>query len=102
MNNLNFQLFANDFVKIIKKLAPYRTGNLRNNSVQFFFEDGKIKKAVIYVNEDIAPYMPFTNEPWTASRWNGKQNPNEGWWDDSIEIAIRKLCNKFGGTYRKE
>ncbi len=29
-------------------------------------------------------YMPYTNEKWISPKWNGKKNPNEAWWQQSI------------------
>ncbi|MBQ0099308.1 MAG: hypothetical protein KBS91_02035, partial [Firmicutes bacterium] len=45
----------------------------------------------IYINEDIAPYMPFTNEKWVAKRWNGKQNPNEQWFDNAVKFIVDEI-----------
>lgn len=48
-------------------------------------------------SKGIAPYMPYTNEPWISPRWNGKQNPNEGWWNDAIEFIIQYMAKRLGG-----
>lgn len=55
---------------------------------------GKKKRA-----DGIAPYMPYTNEPWLSPRWNGKQNPNEGWWNDSIEFIVQYIGKRLGGEF---
>lgn len=80
----------------LKNSSPIRTGNLRYNSIKNRNMNGKM--AIIYVDEGIAPYMPFTNEKWISPRWHGKRNPNEKWFDktakrlaDAIEQAYPML-----------
>lgn len=55
-------------------------------------------EAKIYVDKKIAPYVPYTNETWVAERWNGKQNPNEAWWQNAIAQIVEQLNQEFGGT----
>ena len=91
--------------RYIQKQSPIDTGNLRS-SIRL----EQIRRLVyrIYVNwggnpylrdypRGLAPYMPFTNEPWISPRWNGKKNPNEGWWENACENVIKILANKTGG-----
>lgn len=59
------------------------TGNLAFDATKIEHESDK--QVMIYVDEDIAPYMPYTNEPWISPKWNGKKNPNEGWFDRVAE-----------------
>lgn len=95
LNILNVVSFV---AEEMKPHTPIRTGNLRYNSIkgeamQFAsFSVGKV-----YIDEDIAPYMPYTNEPWISPKWHGKKNPNEGWFGDSMvqDIAI-KLARELG------
>jgi hypothetical protein len=101
MTDIAFHNFVGDFVRIIRDWAPKDTGNLRFNGIQYVFENGIVKKAIIFVDPDIAPYMLYTNEPWTSTRWNGKQNPNESWFNDAAEYAIKTLSAKYGGVFRK-
>lgn len=82
-------------VKRLKQLAPYDTGNLRNESIVKIRVS--VDKAVIYVNLEQAPYMSYTNEPWIAERWKGKKNPNEAWWNNAIEQIMKEVQEKFGG-----
>lgn len=104
---------TNDIYKIvnrcadyIKKVCPIDTGNLRDSI--------KIKKHKntliyeIYVNwggnaylrdysRGMAPYMPFTNEPWVSAFWNGKKNPNQYWWNKACEYVINDFSKRTGG-----
>lgn len=85
-----------DIVAIIKENSPYRTGNLRHNAIKFRLISSN--KVVIEVNETIAPYMVYTNEPWISPRWNGKTNPNEGWWNRAVERAINETARRLGAV----
>ena len=113
-------------VKDIKKVAPIRTGNLRDS---IRLEEVEPFKWVIYVNagddaflrptyftskkkkpvytisgenlRGIAPYMPFTNEPWISPKWNGRRNPNQGWWQKACAIAMTNLQMRLNGTLEK-
>ena len=71
------------------------TGNLAFNAFQYEITKDEI---VIYVNEDIAPYMPYTNEPWLSPYWNGKKNPNEGWWQRFVDEFAHRLAVKLNGS----
>lgn len=48
----------------------------------------------------IAPYVPYTNEPWISPKWNGKKNPNEGWWDRFVAEFTKRLANKLKGVIK--
>lgn len=106
MTRAKFRRFCNDFVKELRKIAPYDTGNLRKNAIRFVFEG---ETAKIYVDMDIAPYMPYTNEPWISPKWNkgnvqgppppGK-NPNEAWWNNAIPTILSKLLPKYNGDLK--
>lgn len=71
----------------------YKTskGNMAFNSLRDQEEGDTF---VIYMDECIAPYVPYTNEPWLSPRWNGKKNPNEGWW--------RRFCDEFARRFTAE
>lgn len=65
------------------------TGNMAFNALRYQEEGGRF---VIYMDESIAPYVPYTNEPWLSPRWGGKQNPNEGWWQRFCEEFARRFA----------
>ncbi len=86
MTQQEFDSICVRVVDIVRKNAPIDTGNLRYDAIKFEFKSDD--EFIIYVDEDIAPYMPFTNEKWEDKRWKGAKNPNEGWWDNlAKEIA---------------
>lgn len=82
-----------------RPLIPKDTGNMRLNAALIDNEGGG--HWVIYISGDgthgIAPYAPFTNEPWVSPRWNGKKNPNEGWWDKFVDFIVNYIQNALGG-----
>lgn len=76
----------------------YKTssGNMAFNALRYEIEGDEL---VIYIDEDIAPYVYYTNEPWLSPRWKGKANPNQGWWDnDFVPEFVRRLTAALGGT----
>ena len=44
--------------------------------------------------------MLYTNEPWSSTKWNGKTNPNEGWWEVWCEMFMNRLAQKLRGTLK--
>lgn len=76
-------------------IVPRDTGNLARNGIRYEIKDDAF---ILYVDEAIAPYMPYTNEPWTAERWHGKKNPNEGWWDDFADAFANGLATNLRGV----
>ena len=85
-------------VEQLRTLAPYDTGNLALNAVQIEFVNAR--ECHIYVDEAIAPYMPFTNEPWVSPKWDGKKNPNEGWWQNACEYLVGVIQGQLGGELK--
>ena len=99
MTEKRFKEYVNRFAELLRLYAPRDTGNLAFNAIKVEWHSPN--EAEIYVDGDgkegIAPYMPFTNEPWVAERWHGKPNPNQGWWQNAIEQIIAQLNAEFGG-----
>lgn len=73
------------------------TGNLAFNALRYEIRDGAVE---VYVDERIAPYMPYTNEPWISPYWNGKKNPNEGWWNRFANEVILRVAIKLKGDIK--
>ena len=96
MTKERFTEYVNRFHELLSLLAPKDTGNLAFNSIRVEWHGDN--EAAIYVDENIAPYMPYTNETWVSDRWNGKQNPNEAWWQNAIKQIIEQLNIEFGGV----
>ena len=96
MTKQEFDALCLECVDLVRRRAPRDTGNLATNGITFVWEDENT--FTIYVNESIAPYMPYTNEPWKSPKWNGKKNPNEAWWQDAIKIVIEFLEQRLNGS----
>lgn len=54
----------------------------------------------IYIDERIAPYVPYTNEPWLSPYWRGKKNPNQGWWQRFVNEFMRRLAEELKGEIK--
>lgn len=77
-----------------KKYVPRDTGNMAYMALMYDIQNGTL---TIYVNEDIAPYVTYTNEPWISPKWKGKTNPNQGWWVKFVEEFTARFTNRLGG-----
>ena len=74
--------------------APKDTWNLAVNALKL---EETETGYVIYVDSAVAPYMVYTEEPWTSTRWNGKKNPNEGWFRRVADAVAVELAAALGG-----
>lgn len=95
LSNAQFKRICQRAVKELRGLAPYDTGNLALNAIKIEFPSPNV--CLIYVDEDIAPYMPFTTKPWVSPKWNGKKNPNEGWWQAAGELIAGYVAQQAHG-----
>lgn len=71
------------------------TGNMAFNAYKYV--QVLPEQTDVFVDKKIAPYVPYTNEPWTAARWHGKKNPNQGWWQRHVQHFAEELANRIGG-----
>lgn len=94
MNKREFKRLVRDIFEITRKQAPEDTGNLSENALKLVWIDQNTAR--IYIDEEIAPYMPYTNEPWVSSWWRGKQNPNLYWFDKMAQIAKMMIESATG------
>ena len=73
------------------------TGNLADNALQFRWEGENGLTFHVFVDENEAPYMVYTNEPWKSKKWKGKQNPNEGWWSKAHDFLTNRITELLNG-----
>ena len=99
MTRIEFENLVYAVVAYARRSAPRDSGNLAYSAIKVEFIGEN--EARIYVDEAIAPYMPYTNEPWVSSWWNGKQNPNLYWWDELAQGVIRLIENYTGSESRQ-
>lgn len=70
--------------------APKRTFNLAVNGIRKAYDD-LTGYPIIVIGGETAPYAIYTNEPWIAERWMGKQNPNQEWIQNAILEVITTI-----------
>lgn len=71
------------------------TGNMAFNALQYRIEGDRF---IVFIDEGIAPYFVYTNEPWVSPVWGGKKNPNEGWADRFAKEFERMLAEELKGV----
>lgn len=57
---------------------------------------------IVYIDTNIAPYVPYTNELWISPKWKGKKNPNQGWWDVFAIEFINRLNERLKGEIKND
>ena len=98
-------------VALIKLRAPKRTGNLAYNAVKYGNTASHVWE--IWVDgtppdEGVAPYMPYTNEPWVSEKWRNRKtgemrrNPNEGWFDRAVKECMELIAARLGGRLEEQ
>lgn len=100
MTTREFQRFCESLFQGTKRITPIDTGNMRYNAVKIVYTDGG-NECHIYVDEAIAPYVFYTNEPWISPKWHGKKNPNEGWLDNGAQIIDERIRQRLGAKLSK-
>ena len=82
-------------LQMVKNSSPVRTGNLQNSVYARDLPDGGFE---IYIDTNQAPYAQYTLEQWTHPRWNGKQNPNEGWAYEASREFMQYATSRLKGV----
>lgn len=77
--------------------VPRDTGNLAIHALRYDIKNNIVD---ITIDESIAPYMPYTNEPWISDKWHGKKNPNEGWWQRFVDEFTKRLAVRLKGELK--
>ena len=83
---------------VLKHPEALWTGNLKYNALKVMQSPGGM---LIYVDQNIAPYMPYTNEKWISPTWKGAKNPNENWWENMSKDFVKDLATELKGKVRK-
>ena len=93
MTQAEFFSLCKDCENMLRVAVPGKTGKLRCNAIKLEMTDADTCR--IYVDENIAPYMQYTNEPWS----HGK-NPNEGWFDRVADKIARHIAQTLQGELK--
>lgn len=108
MTDARFRTLCADAYKRFVKLVPnpktrYKkggsTGNMALNATKITFPSPYV--CMIYIDERISPYLPYTDKPWLAKRWKGKKNPNEGWFERAAEFMAAYVAKKAQGELQQ-
>ena len=75
------------------------TGNMAFHAAKIEFPYRGLCK--IYIDEEVAPYVPFTNEKWISPKWKKHKNPNEGWFGRATYAVAKTLSLRFHGAIRR-
>lgn len=86
------QEFKREALQVIKNSAPVRTGNLQSSVKVRDLSNGGFE---IYIDTGQAPYAEATTDSWISPKWNGRENPNEGWDDEASALVIRRGAQRF-------
>ena len=108
-----FKELCEKITEEMRRLAPKDTGNLAYNAIQMKMNSANECEISVsgnsikslndgsYIKFGIAPYMPFTNEKWISPKWNGRKNPNEGWFEKAVQNACEMIAKKYEGVVKK-
>ena len=102
------------FLEIREMRVPRATGNMADHALQYRWEGENGLTFHMFMDEDIAPYTVYTNEPWEAKfvkmgnfkkgqtiyRYRSWKNPNEHWWNFANEYFMRRLAEELKGELR--
>ena len=82
--------------------APKDTYNLANNAIKCNYEGNGVW--TLTIDEEIAPYMKYTEEDWSQFRppLQGKQNPNEAWFEHAVADVAELIRLELGGQVTKD
>lgn len=95
MTKRQFMKIVDQAFKLTKSRSPYKTGNLRDNAIRLEWVNDN--EARIYVEENIAPYMVFTNEEWIN---RAGKNPHEEWWGETAQEIAEMIAKTTKGVLK--
>jgi hypothetical protein len=76
---------------LVDSIAPERSGELKL-SIKL------IATGTGYEIKITAPHMKYTEEKWISPQWNGRANPNEGWFREAVELVFRLIRAELNAT----
>ena len=92
------ELAIMDAVATIRQFIPIDTGNMRYNS--FKIEPLGNMRWKVFIDQKVAPYAPYVNEKWVSPKWNGRQNTNEGFWEDIFQRLANMIASSINGQIK--
>ena len=97
MTKNEWELLFRDAMQSLRMqvFVPYDTGNLKLNAIKGMWVDEQTFR--IYIDETVAPYVFFTQEPWQRGR-----NPNQGWIEKAVDYLAHYISERLGGEIKKK
>jgi len=72
---------------ILEAEVPVRSGQLKLSITLKSTPTGY----TLFMDTNKAPHMVYTEEKWTSPQWEGRDNPNEGWFREATDLVFRLL-----------
>lgn len=81
-------------LSVLKVNCPFKTGNLSKSI------NAENERLFITIGDDTVQYAPYTNESWDNFNppLKGHTNPNEGWINRALEIALPIVDSLLQGS----
>lgn len=94
MTRSEWELLFIDAINSLRQqtFVPYDTGNLKFNAIKGIWVGENQYR--IYIDETVAPYVFFTNEPWVERKGT---NPNENWVEKMVDYIAQYIAQRTGG-----
>jgi len=100
MDRNRFNSIMNDLKKeavlAYKIGTPYRSGYQHDHIYAKDLANGGFE---IVVNTD---YVQYTTDEWVSPKWNGRENPNEGWEKEVGDAFIKTAKVKLGARIKNK
>lgn len=93
MSDEEFTNFGGEVVKIIRKMTPHDTNNLRDNAT--VYESIGSDTIRIRVKQEVAPYVIYVNG---YEKLYERPNKNHQYWNRAVKLALETAAKKYGGT----
>jgi hypothetical protein len=96
MTKSEFESVFIDAINSLRQQAfvPYDTGNLKINAIKGMWITPTQYR--IYVDEQVAPYVFFTQEKWSKGI-----NPNAGWVEKAVNYLAHYISQRLGGSIQR-
>jgi len=92
-----FKRVGKGVLNIFSANCPYDKGNLlRAIKLEYHIDDMGFD---IIIDKD---YMVYTNETWISPKWNGRNNPNERWFNDAFALATDYIGRAISGNMNED
>jgi len=85
-----------ELLRLLKDALVEGAPNKKRASTNALRKSIKIVGTNVTIGGGVVDYAPYTEKKWISPRWNGKQNPNEGWAEMIALQTIRIFASRMG------